>query len=291
LVREILDLKAASLLTGICILWGFNALSIKISNVGLAPMFTVGIRSVIAGLCLIAWMRFRKMRLFPGHLFDGVMVGFLFGLEFVFLYISLLHTTVSSAWILLYTSPFFHALGAHVFLEGDRLSVNKGLGLILAFAGIAILLSKHLGFPSPKQLLGDLLALSAAFIWAATTIYIKRRMVGSISHYHTLLYQTLFSIPILFLLSGLFEDDAVRQISGLILLALGYQSIVIAFISFLIWFYLVHSYPVSRLSAFTFLTPVFATLAGILFLHEPLTLRVVLALILVSIGIYVVNVK
>ena len=65
----------------------------------------------------------------------------------------------------------------------------------------------------------------------------------------------------------------------------------IAFISFLIWFYLVHAYPVSRLSAFTFLTPVFATLAGILFLHEPLTLRVILALILVSIGIYVVNMK
>jgi drug/metabolite transporter (DMT)-like permease len=291
LTREILDLKAAALLTGICILWGFNALSIKVSNVGLAPMFTVGMRSVIAGLCLMVWMRFRKMPLFPGRLFDGVMVGILFGVEFVFLYIALLHTTVSSAWILLYTSPFFHALGAHVFLEGDRLSVNKVLGLILAFVGIAILLSKHIGFPSPIQLLGDLLALSAAAIWAATTIYIKRRMVGGISHHHTLLYQTLFSIPILFLLSGLFEDDPVRQINGLILLALGYQSIIIAFISFLIWFYLVHAYPVSRLSAFTFLTPVFATLAGILLLHEPLTLRVVLALILVSIGIYVVNLK
>ena len=291
MTKQTLDFGAVSLLTVLCILWGFNALSIKVSNEGLAPIFTVGIRSVIAGLCLVAWMRFKKIRLFPGHLLDGVMVGCLFGVEFVFLYCSLLYTTVSSAWILLYTSPFFHALGAHVFLEGDRLSLNKGLGLILAFAGIAILLSKHFGFPSPTQLLGDLLALSAAFLWAATTIYIKRRMVGSISHHHTLLYQTLFSIPILFLLSGLLENEAVLQINGLILLALGYQSIVVAFISFLVWFYLVHSYPVSRLSAFTFLTPVFATLAGIVLLHEPLSMRVMLSLVLVSIGIYVVNMK
>jgi drug/metabolite transporter (DMT)-like permease len=156
---------------------------------------------------------------------------------------------------------------------------------------VVILLSKHIGVPSPRQLLGDFLALSAAVIWAATTIYIKRRMVGNVSHHHTLLYQTLFSIPLLFLLSGLFEGDPVQQINGVILLALGYQAIIIAFVSFLVWFYLVHAYPVSRLSAFTFLTPVFATLAGVLLLQEPLDLRIVFALILVSIGIYVVNIR
>jgi drug/metabolite transporter (DMT)-like permease len=165
------------------------------------------------------------------------------------------------------------------------------IGLILAFSGIVILLSKHFGMPDPEELLGDLMALVAAILWAATTIYIKRRLVGEVSHHHTLFYQTIFSIPILFIISALFQEEPIRYINGLILLSFAYQAIIIAFISYLLWFFLVHSYSVTRLSAFTFLTPVFAALAGAVFLNEPLTLRVILSLILVSVGIYVVNRK
>ncbi|MCP4668684.1 MAG: DMT family transporter [Deltaproteobacteria bacterium] len=291
MTKQTLDVGAASLLTGICILWGINAVAIKVGNAGIAPIFMAGIRSVIAAITLMAWMKSRHMTLFPGRLGDGMVVGFLFGVEFGLLYSSILYTTVASAWILLYTSPFFHALGAHYFLKGDRLSINKGIGLALAFVGVVVLLSKHFGVPSPRQLLGDTLALSSAVIWAATTIYIKGRIVGRVSHHHTLLYQTLFSIPVLIIMSVLFEEEVIRQISALIVLSVVYQSIIIAFISYLLWFYLVHAYPVSRLSAFTFLTPVFATMAGVLLLHEPLSLRVMLSLVLVSLGIYVVNLK
>jgi drug/metabolite transporter (DMT)-like permease len=289
--EESLDIKAASLLTGVCILWGVNAVTIKFSNMGIDPIFTAGFRSVIATLGLVLWMKVKKMPIFPGRILDGLAVGVLFGSEFAVLYSSLLYTTVSSAWILLYSTPFFHALGAHFFLKGDRLSLNKGIGLILAFSGVVVLLSKHFGMPEPKQLLGDLLALSAAILWAATTIYIKIRLVGKVSHHHTLFYQTIFSIPILFILSALFHEEPIRYINGLILISIAYQGIIVAFMSYLLWFFLVHSYPVSRLSAFTFLTPIFATLAGVVFLKEPLTFRVILALILVSIGIYIVNRK
>ncbi|MBW2358671.1 MAG: DMT family transporter [Deltaproteobacteria bacterium] len=236
-------------------------------------------------------MKQKKMSIFPGKILDGIIVGVLFGSEFALLYSSLLYTTVSSAWILLYITPFFHAVGAHFFLKGDRFSLNKGIGLLLAFGGIVVLLSKHLGLPSPKEFLGDALALGAAILWAVTTIYVKRRLVGKVSHHHTLLYQTIFSIPILFFLSGIFQEETIRHINGLILLSVAYQGIIVAFISYLLWFFLVHSYPVSRLSAFTFLTPVFATFAGVILLHEPLPFRVILALILVSLGIYIVNRK
>ena len=289
--KERIDLSAASLLTGLCLLWGLNAVAIKVSNQGIAPIYGAGVRSVIAAGCLVSWMKLRKIALFPGSLLDGFIVGILFGVEFGILYSSLLYTTASSAWILLYTTPFFHAVGAHYFLKGDRLNLGKGVGLILAFCGIVFLLSEHAGLPSLDSLLGDMLALIAAIFWAATTIFIKRRLVGKVSHHHTLLYQTVFSIPVLFLLSRIFEEQPIGQINGLILLSVAYQGIVIAFISYLLWFFLVHSYPVSRLSAFTFLTPVFATVAGVFLLHESLTPRLILSLLLVSVGIYVVNKK
>lgn len=287
--RETLDLKAVILLALLCMAWGFNAVAMKVSNAGIAPIFCAGIRSVIAVVGLAIWMRINRIPLFTGRLLDGVMVGVLFGFEFAVLFSSLIYTTVSSAWILLYTTPFFHAAGAHYFLTGDRITLQKAIGLVLAFFGIILLLSKHLGLPSLTGLLGDMLALAAAVLWAMTTIYIKRRLVGKVSHHHTLFYQTVFSIPILFLLSALFGETPVHHVDALIISSVLFQGIVIAFVSYLVWFYLVHAYPVSRLSSFTFLTPVFATLSGALFLQEPLTLRLTLSLALVSLGIYVVN--
>jgi drug/metabolite transporter (DMT)-like permease len=284
-----LDVKAVSALTVLCLIWGLNAVAIKFSNAGIAPIFCAGLRSVIATVCLTIWMSVKRLELFPGRIKDGMVVGFLFGVEFGLLYTAILFTTVSSAWILLYTSPFFHALGAHFFLSGDRLNLHKWSGLILSFCGILILLTKHLGLSSIQQLAGDTMALGAAAVWALTTVYIKRRLVYTVSPYHTLFYQTLFSIPVLFLLSFGFQETPVQTINGLILFALAFQGILVAGISYLVWFSLVHTYPISRLSAFTFLTPVFATIAGVLLLKEPLTLRLSLSLIFVSIGIYIVN--
>ena len=284
-----LDLKAALVLTVLCLIWGLNAVAIKYSTTGIAPVFCAGLRSVMATGCLLIWMTWRRLELFPGRLKDGMLIGFMFGTEFGLLYTALLYTTTSSAWILLYTSPFFHALGAHFFLSGDRLTLRKSGGLVLSFIGIIILLSKHLGLPSIQQFAGDLLAICASAIWAMTTIYIKRRLVAAVSPYHTLFYQTLFSIPILFLMSFLLQESPIQTINALIVLSLAYQSVIVAFISYLVWFYLVHAYPVSRLSSFTFLTPVFATVAGILLLKEPLTLKLTLSLVFVSLGIYIVN--
>ncbi len=286
-----LDARAVMLLTVLCLIWGLNAVAIKISNAGIAPLFCAGLRSVIATVCLMIWMRRKQLELFAGRLMDGLFIGFLFGLEFGLLYLALLYTTASSAWILLYTTPFFHALGAHFFLTGDRLSWNKAIGLVLSFAGILILLSSHLGLPSIHQLTGDLLAIGAAVLWALTTVYIKRRLVTAVSPYHTLFYQILFSIPILFLFSFVFHETPVQTIDWLILVSVAYQSLLVAFVSYLAWFFLVHTYPVSRLAAFSFLTPVFATIAGVMLLNEPLTLHLLISLILVSIGIYIVNRK
>ena len=289
--KETLDLKAMTLLAVLCMLWGFNGVAIKVSNAGIAPIFCAGIRSVIAVLGLAAWMKLNRMRLFPGKVLDGLVVGMLFGAEFALLFSSLRYTTVSSAWILLYSTPFFHTLGAHYFLRGDRITIYKGIGLVLAFAGIVILLSKNLGAPSLIQWAGDICALGSAVLWAVTTIYIKKRLVGEVSHHHTLFYQTVFSIPILFLLSFLFQEVPVQRIDAFIVSSVLFQGIIVAFISYLVWFYLVHTYPVSLLSAFTFLTPVFATISSVIFLNEALTFALVFSLILVSLGIYVVNLK
>ncbi|HEJ84020.1 MAG TPA: EamA/RhaT family transporter, partial [Desulfobacteraceae bacterium] len=70
--REALDVKAVILLTLLCMAWGFNAVAMKVGNAGIAPIFCAGIRSVIAVMGLVVWMRIKRIPLFPGSLMDGL---------------------------------------------------------------------------------------------------------------------------------------------------------------------------------------------------------------------------
>jgi drug/metabolite transporter (DMT)-like permease len=106
---------------------------------------------------------------------------------------------------------------------------------------------------------------------------------------NTFLYQLIFSIPILFVVSLILEPHWISKINLAVGLSFFYQSVIVAFASYFTWFKLIHEYSVSRLSAFTFFTPIFGVLFGILFLHEEFTLSLMVGLPLVCLGIFLVN--
>ena len=68
-----------------------------------------------------------------------------------------------------------------------------------------------------------------------------------------------------------------------------FQVLAVTFFSFLVWFWLIRNYPATRLASFTLLTPVFGLLLGALLLGEPITPRLVVALLAVAAGIVLVN--
>jgi drug/metabolite transporter (DMT)-like permease len=74
-----------------------------------------------------------------------------------------------------------------------------------------------------------------------------------------------------------------------VLVSLIYQSVIVAFASYLTWFKLIHTYPVASLSVFTFLTPVFGVASGVVFLGEDLTKGLVIGMACVCLGIYGTN--
>lgn len=291
--REYLDLRAILTLLVLTLIWGLNYPLIKYTNHGIAPIFSSAIRSSIASVCGILYCLRKGHGLFHADimLFHGLMVGLLFGLEFACLYVGLLYTDAARAAIFVYLSPFVTAVGAHFFLRGDRLTLPKLSGLLLAFAGIVSVFISRPGSAARSMLWGDLLEMMAAFFWAATTLYIKKFMAQRIHPINTFLYQLLFSIPVLFFLSTLLEPRWTYRMDLSIAAALCYQSILYAFISLFIWFKLIHTYPVSRLSAFTFFTPVFGVLSGIFFLGEEVTPSLIVGLPMVCLGIFLVNWK
>jgi drug/metabolite transporter (DMT)-like permease len=70
---------------------------------------------------------------------------------------------------------------------------------------------------------------------------------------------------------------------------LAFQTVVVTFVSYLMWFWLVRHYPATKISVFTLLAPVLGLVAGVVLLGEPLTLRIVAAVAAVAAGIVLVN--
>ena len=284
--------QPVAVMIGLATLWGVNIAAIKIASREMSPLFMAGLRSLVAGICLLVWLRIRRIPLFPSRavLLHGVVTGLLFGAEFGFIYTGLEFTLASRTYILLHTAPFFVALEAHVFLRGDRLHGWKVAGLILAFSGVVSLFVRDVGSFSRATLPGDLMALAAGFFWGSTTVYIKRFLAYRTVPLQTLFYQVIFSAPLLFLLSAIFEETVITGWSGTTAAAVFYQCVIVAFLSYLVWFEMIHRYPVSLLHGFTFLTPVVGVfLSGAVLLGEPIRPELIVALVLVSIGLVVVN--
>ena len=289
--KDYLDLKAVVTLILLTVFWGFNHPAIKISNQGVSPIFASTLRSIIASICgLIYCLRTGEKVFHKGViLFHGVMVGLLFGAEFACIYFGLLYTDAARSVLFVYLSPFVVAIGAHFFLKGDRLTFLKTLGLVLAFTGIFVVFGGRPKTAKAAMYFGDILQIAAAVLWGATTLYIKKFMANKVEPIHTFLYQLFFSIPILLIVSLILEPKWIYKVDPYIVGSLFYQSVIIAFITYFTWFKLIHKYSVSRLSVFTFFTPIFGVLFGVFLLHEELTVSLMIGLPLVSAGIFLVN--
>ena len=187
--REYLDLRAILTLLILTLIWGLNYPLVKYTNNGIAPIFSSAIRSCVASVCGILYCLSAGHRVFHTDLmlFHGGMVGLLFGLEFACIYSGLLYTDAARSAIFVYLSPFATAVGAHFLLRGDRLTLPKSAGLLLAFAGIVSVFIHRPRSAGPSMLLGDCLEIMAAFLWAATTLYIKKFMAQKIHPIHTFL--------------------------------------------------------------------------------------------------------
>jgi len=286
-----LDALAIALTLLLCLSWGFNQVAVKLAIHDIPPLTLAAARSLIAALLVGAWCRLRGIPLFArdGTLWAGGAAGLLFGLEFLLVYKGLAFTTATRGTLFLYTAPFLVAVGARWFLPGERFHVSQWAGLVLSFAGIVIAFGLPTPAADPRQTLGDLMLVGAAAAWAATTLLIKASRLNRVSAEKTMLYQLVVSAPLL-AIAALTVGERVQAVpSALAIGAFVYQTVWIVAFTYVVWFALIVRYSATRMSAFTFLTPLFGVGAGYLVLDEPLTPAFAVAVILVAVGLVLVN--
>ena len=281
---------AIALMLMLCLSWGFNQIAVKLVLPDVPPMLQALARSIgaLPVLLVIGWFRGVKFFERDGTLWPGVIAGAIFGIEFVLIYRGLLLTSASRAVVFLYVAPFFVALGSFVFL-GERLRAPQWGGLALSFAGVALAIGVPQANVDATVLLGDLLIVVGGALWATTTLIVKTTALIKAPAEKGLGYQVAISIPILALAAWI-SGETITHVPGPLSLALlAYQAFWVVGLTFLLWFALVKTYSASKLSAFTFVTPLFGVVASYFILHDTLTIAFGVAALLVIAGLYLVN--
>ncbi|MBN8970860.1 MAG: DMT family transporter [Rhizobiales bacterium] len=285
-----LDTSAIALVLLLCLTWGFNQVVVKLLLPEIPPLTQAFLRSLggLAVILVVARVRRVKLLTRDGTLRAGLWAGSLFGIEFIFLYSGLLWTTASRASVFLYTAPFFVAFGSYRYL-GERMGRLQWAGLALSFVGVAV----AIGVPQPnvdaKVMLGDVFMIAAGSLWAATTLIVKASRLRNAPAEKGLAYQLVVSLPILGI-GALIGGETMSRLPGTTSsLLMVYQAVWVVGATFLLWFGMIKTYSASKLSAFTFVTPLFGVAAGYFILNEPLTAAFGVAAVLVTAGLYLVN--
>ncbi|MEM9047426.1 MAG: DMT family transporter [Pseudomonadota bacterium] len=287
--RDRIDNQGAILLVTFSLLMGGNHVMVKLTNEGIAPILQAGLRSLIAlpivlGFALI--MR-RRLSLRDGTFWPGMLCGLFFAIEFVLLFIALDMTDVSRAAILFYTMPVWLAVAAHFLIPGERLNLQRLAGLGLAVCGVTLALG---GATGEGSLLGDLLSLLGALFWTGIALTARLTRLRDAAPEMQLIYQLGVSAVLLLLIAPM-DGPLLREIEihhwGLLVA----QAIFVISIGFLLWFWVLKTYPASDMAAFGFLSPVFSVAMGWAILDEPVGPALLIALALVGAGIFLVTWK
>jgi drug/metabolite transporter (DMT)-like permease len=288
--RNPLDPLATGMMVVLCLCWGLQQVAIKFVVADVAPIMQIALRSGFAALVLGALtLRSEGRSAFAdGSLWPGLGVGALFALEFLLIGEGLMHTSASHMVVFLYTAPMFAALGLHFLVPEERLSPPQWFGVFVAFGGIALAFLGKRPLGASNMLLGDLLGLLAGVAWGATTIAIRGSVLSEAAPAKTLFYQ-LFCAFVLLLGIALASGKATVVFSTAAVLSLGFQAVIVAFASYLAWFWLLRRYLASRLSILSFMTPLFGVAFGVLILHEPIDALFGVGAMLVLTGIMLVS--
>lgn len=292
--RKAINGQAVGLMTVLCLIWGFQQIAIKAVAFDISPVLQIGLRSGIAAVLvglLMVWRR-EPLAIKDGTWRPGLLIGVLFALEFLFMGEGMRYTTASHMAVFLYTAPFFAAIGLHLKLPEEKLSLLQWSGIGLAFIGVVAAFfgpdTREATREAPNILLGDFLGLLAGACWGATTVIIRCTRLSDTSATKTLFYQLVAAFVVLIVATFVLGQTAVNPTAQAWASVL-FQGIIVAFATYLTWFWLLRNYLASRLGVFSFMTPLFGIVFGVWLLHEPLDSSFIIGAALVSVGIIFVT--
>ena len=272
-------------------MWGMNQVAVKLAVPGISLVMQACLRSAIAAVLVFAYARLRGIALFDRDhtLLPGLAAGALFAAEFAFIHAGLNHTSAARMVVFVFMAPVVTALGLALFIPGERLRPWQWAGILIAFAGIVTAFSEGLAATSGNEWKGDLMGMIGALLWALTTIVVRTTSLSNAQPAKTLFYQLGFAGATLPAVSIALGETGITHLQPVVLASILYQGVLVAFASYLTWFWLLTRYWAAQLSVFSFLTPLFGVAFGVLILGDQVSTAFIAAALLVGAGIALVN--
>ncbi len=302
--KELLKNRGIVLLLAVlcCLLWGsaFPVIKIGYRILGIASadatsqILFAGVRFFLAGiLAIVLGSILQKKFLFPAKTSWGMVTGlslFQTILQYLFFYLGLAHASGVNASIINGVNTFFAILLATLARKQERLTAGKLLGCVLGTAGVVFVSISGGNVGGGFALNGEGFIVIASMSYAVSSVLMKEYS----SHENPVTlsgYQFLVGGAVMMLIGG-FAGGNLGSISAQGLLLILYLALVSS-VAYSIWGVLLKYNPVSSVAIYGFTTPIFGAMLSALLLGEwsSVTIRHVIALALVSIGIYIVNRK
>lgn len=272
------------------VIFGGNAVAIKLALTGMGPLTTAGLRFALAAVAIACWARLtgRCFRIQPGQAFQLLIVSIAFTIQLCLFYLGLERTYASRGVLISNLLPFFVLFLSHRFIPGERITWKKMAGIGMGFTGVAFMLTGTRGFSGSLHS-GDLIVLAAVVVWSCNVVYTKR-IINDYSPFHLVLYPMIFSVPV-FLSTGFLWDG--RMIYDMNLTVIGayvYQSLISAAFGFVAWSTMLQRYGASTLHSFLFIMPIAGVVCSGLVLNEPITPNLIVAVAFIAGGIMMIHV-
>ena len=282
---------AGVLTASLCIMFGANAVAIKISLTGLGVLTNAALRFTMAAVVIAIWagVKGKSFRISRNRILPLVIIGLNFTVQLSLFYLGLSKTYASRGAVLINLLPFMVLFLAHFFIPGDRITARKLFGIFLGFAGVIFVFMERTGITS-EFYAGDIIMLVATFIWACNMVYIKR-VNQYYEPFHIVFYQIVISVPFFYLGGWLWDGTMLVDLNVKVLGALAYQGLIATAFGFVVWNTLLKRFAAVGMHTFVFIMPISGVCLSGIVLGEIITVRIWLALFLVSVGILVVNVS
>jgi drug/metabolite transporter (DMT)-like permease len=273
----------------LCVLFGSNAVAIKIAFSGLGVFTTAAIRFGIAAVAIFIWARItgRTIALKKGQIHQVIIFSALFTVQLSLFYLGLSKSNASRGTLLSNLLPFFILFLAHFFIPGDRITKRKFFGILLGFTGVVFMFLDEKAMQAGFRT-GDIIILCAVTIWSCSTVYLKR-IISTFSPFQVVLYSTMFSVPIFLAEALIWDNGMIFNLDAPVIGAMLYQSLITASFGFVAWNTLLKKYGAVSLHSFVFIMPIAGVALGGLVLGEPITIKILLALAFIVLGIVVVH--
>lgn len=267
------------------ILWGGNPVALKFALEAFPPLWAGLLRFALGSACVAAWARYAGIPLWPvrGEWPALIAIGILFTLQLALMNFGFAYTSAVNGSVLIASNPLFGVLFAHFLVPGDRMRPWRALGVLVAFAGTALVLTRGAG-PVGGAQLGDWIVLASACL-LGLRLALSGRVLRGVNVVRLTFWQMLISLPPFAAGALAFETLQVERIGIAPLAGILYQGIVVAGLAFTVNFHLIRRYTPSVVISFNFLAPVTGVLFGAWLLREPVSAGLLGGMVLVALGL------